>query len=353
MHSEENMKVMVFDTKPYDRQYLENENRSYGYTLKFLESKLTPDTAKLAAGYDAVCAFVNDDVSAETIDVLASVGVKLIAMRCAGFNNVDMRHAYGRIHVVRVPKYSPYAIAEHAMALLLTLNRHTNRAYVRTRDHNFSLHGLLGFDLHGKTVGVVGTGQIGRCFMDICRGFGMKILAYDPYPVPNSDYEYVDLDTLFRQSDIISLHCPLTNDTHYLVNAESLEKCKTGVIIINTSRGALIDSQALIESLKQGHVGGAALDVYEEESEVFFEDCSDQVLQDDMLTRLLGFNNVIITSHQAFFTKEALEKIAEVTLLNLKQFFTGEVLENEICYRCPEYGKGCHKEKGSPCFQLK
>lgn len=347
------MKVMVFDTKPYDRQYLERENAAYGYKLKFLESKLTPDTARLAAGYDAVCAFVNDDVGAETIDALVDVGVKLIAMRCAGFNNVDMRHAYGRIHVVRVPKYSPYAIAEHAMALLLTLNRHTNRAYIRTRDHNFSLNGLLGFDLHGKTVGVVGTGQIGRCFINICRGFGMNVLAYDPYPVANSDYTYVDLDTLFRQSDVISLHCPLTSDTHYLINAAALEKCKPGVILLNTSRGALIESQALIEALKSGHVGGAALDVYEEESEVFFEDCSDQVIKDDMLMRLLGFNNVIITSHQAFFTKEALEKIAEVTLINLKQYSEGEVLENEICYRCPEFGKGCHKERGIPCFTLK
>ncbi len=346
------MKIMVFDTKPYDRVSLEQENEGYGYELKFMESKLTPDTAKLAAGYDAVCAFVNDEVSAATIDTLESVGVKLIAMRCAGYNNVDMRHAYGRIHVVRVPKYSPYAVAEHAIALLLTLNRRTHRAYIRTRDHNFSLNGLMGFDLHDKTVGIIGTGLIGRCFIDICRGFGMKVIAYDPYPASDAGIEYVTLEKLFRESDIISLHCPLTNDTHHIVNAASLALCKPGVILLNTSRGALIDSQALAEALKTGHVGGAALDVYEEESDVFFEDRSDQIIQDDMLMRLLGFNNVIITSHQAFFTREALQKIAEVTFVNLKQFCDGEVLENEICYHCSEFGKGCHKEKGVPCFTL-
>ncbi|MBR4984903.1 MAG: 2-hydroxyacid dehydrogenase [Proteobacteria bacterium] len=347
------MKITVFDTKPHDRQYLEKENEAYGYELKFLESRLTPDTARLAAGSDAVCAFVNDDIGAATIDVLVEAGVKLIAMRCAGFNNVDMRHAYGKIHVVRVPKYSPYAIAEHAMALLLTLNRKTHRAYIRTRDHNFSLTGLLGFDLHGKTVGVVGTGQIGRCFINICRGFGMHVLAYDPYPVPNADYEYVDLETLLRHSDVISLHCPLTAETNHLLNSETMKLLKPGVVILNTSRGALIDSQALIEALKSSRVGGAALDVYEEESEVFFEDWSDQVIQDDQLVRLISFNNVIITSHQAFFTREALAKIAEVTFLNLKQFNAHEALENEICYRCPEYGKGCHKEKGKPCFVIR
>lgn len=346
------MKITVFDTKPYDRQYLEKENESYGYELKFLESRLTPDTARLAEGSDAVCAFVNDDIGAATIDALVDAGVKLIAMRCAGFNNVDMRHAYGRIHVVRVPKYSPYAVAEHAMALLLTLNRKTHRAYIRTRDHNFSLAGLLGFDLHGKTVGVIGTGQIGRCFIDICRGFGMHVLAYDPYPFPNADYEYVSLDELLRRSDVISLHCPLTPETNHLLNGDSMKLLKPGAVIVNTSRGALIDTPALIEALKDGRVGGAALDVYEEESDIFFEDCSDQVIQDDQLLHLIGFNNVIITSHQAFFTREALAKIAEVTFVNLKQFRAGETLENEICYRCPEYGKGCHKEKGQPCFTL-
>lgn len=347
------MKVLVYDTKPYDREYLNAANANYGYELKFLESRLTPDTAKLSVGYDAVCAFVNDDVSAKTIDVLSECGVRLIAMRCAGFNNVDMKHAYNRIHVVRVPKYSPYAVAEHAIALLMTLNRRTHRAYIRTRDHNFTLSGLLGFDLHGKTVGVIGTGQIGRCFIDICRGFGMKILAYDPYPAKNVDYSYVSLDELFKSSDIISLHCPLTPETHHIINAETLTKLKKGVVILNTSRGALIDTQALLDGLKTEKIGGAALDVYEEESEVFFEDCSNQVILDDQLMLLLGFNNVIITSHQAFFTREALDKIGEITLMNLKQFDSKEQLDNEICYHCSEFGKGCHKQKGLPCFKLK
>lgn len=346
------MKIAVFDTKPYDRYHLEKENEKYGYKLKFLESRLTPDTASLAKGYDAVCAFVNDDISDKTIDVLSEAGVKLIAMRCAGYNNVDMRHAYERIHVVRVPKYSPYAVAEHAIALLMTLNRKTNRAYIRTRDHNFALNGLLGFDMHGKTVGVIGTGQIGRCFIDICRGFGMNILAYDPYPNKDVDYKYVELAELLQNADVISLHCPLTPETHHIINAESAKLLKKGVILVNTSRGALIDTQALIEGLKSGHIGGAALDVYEEESEVFFEDCSDQVILDDQLMRLIGFNNVIMTSHQAFFTKEALEKISEVTFINLKQFCQGEQLDNEICYRCSEFGKGCHKQQGKPCFTI-
>ena len=345
------MKVLIFDTKPYDREYLEKENQNYGYTLKFLESKLSPDTAKLAAGYDVVCAFVNDDINAEAIDILVQNGVKAIAMRCAGYNNVDMKHAYGKIHVVRVPKYSPYAVAEHAMALLLTLNRKIHRAYIRTRDSNFALNGLLGFDLHGKTAGIVGTGQIGRCFIDICKGFGMKIIAYDAYPNPSLGLEYVDLNTLLSQSDVISLHCPLTQDTHHMLNAESMKRLKKGVVIVNTSRGALIDTTALIEVLKSGQIGGAALDVYEEEAEIFFEDWSNQVIQDDQLMRLLSFNNVILTSHQAFFTRDALAKIAEVTFLNLKEIAANaNPLENEICYRCEKFGKGCERTQGKPCF---
>ncbi len=347
------LKIMIFDTKPYDRQFLEKENEKYNYKLKFLESKLSPDTAKLAAGYDVVCAFVNDNISAETIDSLVEAGVKLIAMRCAGYNNVDMRHAYGRIHVARVPRYSPYAVAEHAMALLLTLNRKTHRAYLRTRDHNFALNGLLGFDLHGKTVGIIGTGQIGRCFVDICRGFGMHVIACDAYPAKDSGIEYVSFEELLKRSDVISLHCPLTNDTYHLLNDDSMKLIKPGVVIVNTSRGALIDTPALIDGLKSGHIGGAALDVYEEESDVFFEDCSDKIIQDDQLMHLIGFNNVILSSHQAFFTRDALEKIAEVTFQNFKAFEDKAILENEICYHCPEFGKGqCHKQKGCPCFTL-
>lgn len=344
------MKITVFDTKPYDRQYLTKENEAFGYELKFLETRLNPDTAQLAKGSDAVCAFVNDDISAATIDELVKAGIKLIAMRCAGYNNVDMRHAFGKIHVVRVPKYSPYAVAEHAIAMLMTLNRKTHRAYLRTRDHNFALSGLLGFDMHGKTVGVVGTGLIGRCFIDICRGFGMHVLAYDPYPVPNAPYEYVTLEELLKRSDIISLHCPLTQDNHHLLNAETMKLLKPGVVVLNTSRGALIDTAALIDALKDGRIGGAALDVYEEESEFFFEDCSDQVIHDDQLMHLIGFNNVLLTSHQAFFTREALEKISEVTFTNLKQFESKQPLENEICYHCPEFGGNCRKKQGKGCF---
>lgn len=349
------MKVMIFDAKPYDRNYLDKENTKYGFELKYIESKLTPDTAKLAAGYDAVCAFVNDDIGAATIDALCDAGVGAVAMRCAGYNNVDMRHAYGRIRVARVPKYSPYAVAEHAISLLMTLNRKTHRAYLRTRDGNFNLNGLLGFDMHGKTAGVVGTGQIGRCFIDICRGFGMNILAYDPYPNPNAPYPYVGIDELLAQSDVISLHCPLTAETHHLIDEKRLALMKPNAIIVNTSRGALIDTPALIGALRDGKIGGAALDVYEEEAQYFFEDHSDEVIKDDQLTRLLSFNNVIITSHQAFFTREALEKIAEVTFLNLKNLDIlragGDAfLENEVCYRCDQFGKDCPKKAGKNCF---
>lgn len=347
---------MVFDTKPYDRQFLDKENANYGFEIKYMESKLTPDTAKLAAGYDAVCAFVNDDVGAETIDELVRGGVRAVAMRCAGYNNVDIRHAFGKLHVVRVPKYSPYAVAEHAMALLMTLNRHTHRAYIRTRDGNFNLNGLLGFDLHGKTAGVIGTGQIGRCFIDICRGFGMSILAYDPYPNKNVDYEYVSIDELLKRSDVISLHCPLTSETHHLLNEERLKIVRKGAVIVNTSRGALIDTAALIEALKEGRIGGAALDVYEEEANYFFEDHSNEVIKDDQLMRLLSFNNVIVTSHQAFFTQEALARIAEVTFANLRnisQYVESNetYLENEVCYQCDKKGVCCAKNARKNCFK--
>lgn len=349
------MRVIVFDTKPYDRIYLEKENGRYGFELKFMESKLTPDTAKLAAGYDVVCAFVNDDIGADTIDALVGVGVRAIAMRCSGYNNVDMRHAFGKIHVVRVPRYSPYAVAEHTMALLMTLNRRIHRAYLRTRDGNFNLNGLLGFDMHGKTVGVVGTGQIGRCFIDICRGYGMKILAYDPYPDSNADFQYVSVDDLLSQADVVSLHCPLTAGTYHLINAERLSSMKSHALIVNTSRGALIDSAALIDALKDGKIGGAALDVYEEEAQYFFEDHSNDVIKDDQLTRLLSFHNVLVTSHQAFFTHEALGKIAEVTFENLSNLSdylrdSEAYLVNEVCYQCDKVGGDCPKKNRRNCF---
>ncbi|MBQ5319465.1 MAG: 2-hydroxyacid dehydrogenase [Oscillospiraceae bacterium] len=324
-------KIAFFDTKPYDKLWFDKLNTDYN--IKFLDYKLTPDSAAAARGCKAVVAFVNDTINSETIDELCALGVKLVALRCAGYNNVDLKYAKDKISVVRVPVYSPYAVAEHTMALLLTLNRKIHKAFIRTRDFNFSLNGLTGFDLHGKTAGVIGTGQIGRIFIDICKGFGMNVIAYDPYPMENSSINYVTLDKLFAESDIISLHCPLTKDTRYIINERSLAKMKEGVVILNTSRGQLIDSDALLQSLKDGKVRGAGLDVYEEETALFFEDYSSTIVQDDVLARLVSLPNVIMTSHQAFLTEEALQKIAEVTLFNLHQFYSGEALTNEVAYK--------------------
>ena len=331
------MKIAFFDTKPYDRESFERFGDSSDITLKYYETKLSEDTVELAAGYDAVCVFVNDTVNAAVIDRLAELGVKVVALRCAGFNNVDMKHAYGKIHVLRVPAYSPYAVAEHTMALLLTSIRRIHKAYIRTRDFNFSLAGMTGFDLHGKTVGVIGTGRIGRAFIDICRGFGMKVLAYDKFEAQGlTDGEwirYVTLDELFRESDIISLHCPLTDETYHIIDEASLAKCKKGVVILNTSRGALVDAEALLAEIKTRHVGAACLDVYEEESDFFFEDKSGHILDDDILARLISMPNVIVTSHQAFLTKEALENIAETTINNVIEFFERGECKNELCHR--------------------
>ncbi len=324
--------IAMFDTKPYDRKGFDRYAKEYGVDIKYFEAKLGEDTAELAAGYDAVCAFVNDDVSAGVVEKLVAGGVKLVAMRCAGFNNVDCQSACGRLAVVRVPAYSPYAVAEHAMALLLTLIRHTHKAYIRTRDFNFSLSGLTGFDLYGKTVGVIGTGRIGRVFIDICRGFGMRIIAHDPYPAEGIDY--VDKETLFAESDIISLHCPLTADTYHVIDEKALSAMKKGVVLVNTSRGALVDAEALLAAIKQGKIGGAALDVYEEEAEFFFEDNSEHIMPDDVLARLLSMPNVIISSHQAFLTEEALENIAQCTLQNIKSYFTENTVLNGVCDNC-------------------
>lgn len=324
------MKVAFFDTKPYDREVFEPRLKDAGIKVKWYESRLNEDDAVLAKGCDAVCVFVNDDVNAAVIDRLCEYNVKLIALRCAGFNNVDIKHAEGRIPVVRVPAYSPYAVAEHAMALLLTSNRKIHKAYIRTRDHNFSLSGLTGFDLHGKTVGVIGTGKIGRVFIDICRGFGMKVIAYDKFPLENSDIEYRTLDEVYRESDIISFHCPLTNDTLHMFNRGSINKVKKGVTIINTSRGALIDAEALLEGITEHKIGAACLDVYEEESGVFYEDRSGYILSDDTLLRLISMPNVIVTSHQAFLTKEALENIASTTVENLLKIDSGEECGNLV-----------------------
>lgn len=332
------MKIAFFDTKPYDKPSFDRYGKEYGVKFKYFETKLNEDTVDLAQGYDGVCAFVNDTVNAPVINRLSELGVKVLALRCAGFNNVDMKHAFGRIHVLRVPAYSPYAVAEHAIALLLTSIRRIHKAYIRSRDFNFSLSGLTGFDLHGKTIGVIGTGRIGRVFINICRGFGMNVLAYDKFPVEglgNGDtIRYVKLNELFAKSDIISLHCPLTEETNHIIDADALDKCKRGVIILNTSRGALVDAEALLNGIKSRKVGAACLDVYEEESDLFFEDNSGHILEDDTLARLISMPNVIVTSHQAFLTEEALENIAETTVKNIVGFFETQQCPNELCYHC-------------------
>lgn len=331
------MKIAFFDTKPYDKESFDKFGDTAGVSFKYFETKLNEDTVDLAAGYDGVCVFVNDTVNAAVIDRLTELGVKVVALRCAGFNNVDMKYAFGRIHVLRVPAYSPYAVAEHTMALLLTSIRRIHKAYIRTRDFNFSLAGMTGFDLHGKTVGIIGTGRIGRAFIDICRGFGMRVLAYDKFEAPGlADGEwikYVTLDELFASSDIISLHCPLTDETYHIIDKDSLGKCKKGVVILNTSRGALVDAEALLAEIKTRKVGAACLDVYEEESDFFFEDKSGHILEDDVLARLISMPNVIVTSHQAFLTEEALANIAQTTVKNITDFFSEGQCQNELCYR--------------------
>ena len=329
------MKITLFGTQPYDRESFDRIRDTYGFDICYHRSHLNANNVALAQGSDAVCIFVNDTADAGTIRQLAGMGVKLIALRCAGFNNVDLNAAarYG-IPVVRVPAYSPHAVAEHAVALMLALNRKIHRAYWRTRDGNFSLHGLLGFDMYGKTAGIVGTGKIARIVIRILLGFGMEVLAYDPYPdgvfARETGIAYVSLDELYRRSDIITLHCPLTNETKHLVNETSIARMKRGVMIVNTGRGQLIQTEALIEALKSKQVGAAGLDVYEEEGDYFYEDRSDSIIDDDTLARLLLFPNVIVTSHQAFFTAEAMHNITETTLQNIKDFFDGRPLVNAV-----------------------
>ena len=318
------LRTVVFDTKPYDRESLGRAGNGK-IDWRFMEFRLSAETAVAAKGAKAVCIFVNDHANRAALEVLKSLGVKHVALRCAGFNSVDIDAAKKLgLFVTRVPAYSPYAVAEHAVALLLALNRKIPRAYNRVHDLNFSLNGLVGFDLHGKTAGIIGTGKIGRVVAEILRGFGMKVLAYDPFPAPDwaakAGVEYTDPEKLARESAVISLHVPLTPETHHIVSRETIELTKPGTIIVNVSRGALIDTKALIETLKSGHLGGVALDVYEEEEGVFFEDLSGQVLQDDDLARLLTFPNVLITAHQAFLTREALAEIARVTVENLRAF---------------------------------
>ena len=331
------MKIAFFDAKPYDRPGFDAYAAGTGLEIKYFETKLNEDTVSLASGFDGVCVFVNDTLNETVVSKLYSLGVRAIALRCAGFNNVDIRACFGKIRVFRVPAYSPYAVAEHAMALLLTVNRHTNKAYIRTRDFNFSLAGLTGFDLHGKTAGVIGTGKIGRTFAGICKGFGMRVLAYDKFPSPDSGLSYVPLPELLAQADVISLHCPLTGETRHIIGAAAIAGMKTGVVIVNTSRGALVDTEALIDGLKRRKIGAACLDVYEEEADLFYEDRSDSIIEDDMLVRLIDMPNVIVTSHQAFLTREALNNIAAATVENLLKCKRNETApETEVCYRCAQ-----------------
>ena len=344
------IKVAFYDAKAYDIPSFEQHGALHDIQFRFLETKLNADTVALAKDCAAVCVFVNDDVNAQVIEQLYEYGVKLIALRSAGYNNVDVQAAFGKIHVVHVPAYSPYAVAEHAMALLLTSVRRIHKAYNRTREFNFSLNGLTGFDLHGKTVGVIGTGRIGRIFIDICKGFGMQVICYDPYPAADSGLSYVALDELFARSDIISLHSPLTNETRHMIDADAIENMKKGVVIVNTSRGALIDAEALLEGIKARKIGAACLDVYEEEADVFFEDLSGHILNDDLLSRLISMPNVIVTSHQAFLTEEALNNIAETTVNNILSCFNEDgMCENELCYRCGKIEQ-CRKERKEKCF---
>jgi D-lactate dehydrogenase len=333
------MKVAVFSTKPYDQKFLDEANQKHGHELEFFEPRLTPATSPLAAGFGAVCAFVNDQLNAEVLNALAEHGTRLIALRSAGFNHVNLESAAALgLTVARVPAYSPYAVAEHAVALILALNRKLHRAYARVREGNFSLDGLLGFDIHGCTVGIVGTGKIGVAFARIMKGFGCRLLAHDPHPNAACEelgVEYVELSELFARSDIIALHAPLTPDTHHLINAASLAQMRDGVMLINTSRGALVDTRAVINALKAGKLGALGLDVYEEEEDLFFEDFSGQVIADDVFARLLTFPNVVITGHQGFFTREALRNIAETTLANVSAFESGrgELHEVQVALR--------------------
>lgn len=321
-------KIAMFDTKPYDRTWFDQLNTRYH--IKYLEPKLTPDTVSLAHGCRAVIPFVNDTLDRTVIDGLCAEGVEMIALRCAGYNNVDRAAAAGRIPVVRVPGYSPYAVAEFTMGLLLTLNRKLHKACFRTRDFNFSLNGLVGFDLHGKTAGIIGTGKIGQIFIQICRGFGMHVLAYDPFPVPDADFSYVSLEELLQKSDIVSLHCPLTEQSRHLINRDTIAQMRNGAYLLNTSRGMLVESEALLDALKSGKLAGAGLDVYEEETDFFFEDRSDSIDRDTILSLLVSMPNVVLTSHQAFLTTEALHNIAKVTLENLDAFFQDGTLQNEV-----------------------
>lgn len=320
-----------YDTKPYDRVWFDRLKDQYQVQFKYIQDNLCAETAYMAEGCDGAVAFINDVIDQDTISILSKNQNKLLALRCSGYNNVDLQAAKGKLTVVRVPAYSPYSVAEYAAALLLALNRKIHRAYLRTRDFDFSIEGLTGFDLHGKTVGVIGTGKIGQAFIQICKGIGMKVLAYDPYPQHDLGIDYLErLDDLFPQVDILSLHCPLTQDTYHIIRKETIDLMRRGVMIINTSRGALIKSEDLLDAIKVHKVGGAGLDVYEEETDLFYENFSDEIIQDDIIARLLSMPNVIITSHQAFLTDEALHNIARITLESIRRFTEHQPLEYEV-----------------------
>ena len=327
-------RVIFFDIKDYDKEFFKKYSKDYDFEMTFLQVRLSEETAHLTKGYDVVCAFTNDDINKETIDLISENGIKLLAMRCAGFNNVSLKDIHNRFKVVRVPAYSPHAIAEYTVGLILAINRKIHKAYVRTREGNFSINGLMGIDLYQKTAGIIGTGKIGQILIKMLKGFDMNVIAYDPFPnqkiADELGFKYVSLDELYAEADVISLNCPLTKETKYMINRRSMLKMKDGVMIVNTGRGALIDSVDLVEALKDKKVGAAALDVYEEEEEYFFEDKSSQVIEDDILGRLLSFHNVLMTSHQAYFTKEAVEAITVTTLNNIKAFVEGKELLNEV-----------------------
>jgi len=338
------MKIAFYDTKPYDKIWFEPIAKEKGFEILFLEEKLNENTAAFAQGCDAVCIFVNDDAGEKTIKKLKDNGVRAILLRCAGFNNVNIKYAKeSDMVILRVPSYSPRSVAEYALGLLLTVNRKIHRAYVRTRDFNYSINGLMGMDLVNRTIGIIGTGKIGQAMLSVIRGLDMRVLLYDPYPLKEIEektpmaverfgwnLEYVSLDTLIKESDIISIHCPLTKDTHHLINKKNINKMKDGVILINTSRGGLVDTQALLEGLSANKFGGVGLDVYEEEDDYFFEDKSDENITDADLVRLTSYRNVILTSHQAFFTREAMRAIAQITLDNAEHFEKGEELKNIV-----------------------
>ena len=330
----EKTRIIFFDIKDYDKEFFKKYSKDYDFEMTFLQVRLSEETAHLTKGYDVVCAFTNDDINKETIDLISENGIKLLAMRCAGFNNVSLKDIHNRFKVVRVPAYSPHAIAEYTVGLILAINRKIHKAYVRTREGNFSINGLMGIDLYQKKAGIIGTGKIGQILIKMLKGFDMNVIAYDPFPnqkiADELGFKYVSLDELYAEADVISLNCPLTKETKYMINRRSMLKMKDGVMIVNTGRGALIDSVDLVEALKDKKVGAAALDVYEEEEEYFFEDKSSQVIEDDILGRLLSFHNVLLTSHQAYFTEEAVEAITVTTLNNIKAFVEGKELLNEV-----------------------